>query len=217
MNLHSTLKSKKNLKNLEISVYIAFFIAIIMLFCIIFNYYIGVSKENMKNKYMNFSKDAILNIETKRLYMNFNGIDSDQVYYGINNKEGSLVNIKDIKMDNGRYTLLNVYTNNEDEIYDCTGKVSVVATSNLSKDDLKNIKVDISGNPVKNNNVTYTLDELEHKKVIDLEFNGISSTISESVLVEVYKKDKTKLDGKSVVEVHFNKVNGEKGFSCKSR
>lgn len=217
MSLHSTLKSKKNLKNLEISVYIAFFIVIIMLFCIIFNYYIGVSKENMKNKYMNFSKDAILNIETKRLYMNFNGIDSDQVYYGINNKEGSLVNIKDIKMDNGRYTLLNVYTNNEDEIYDCTGKVSVVATSNLSKDDLKNIKVDISGNPVKNNNVTYTLDELEHKKVIDLEFNGISSTISESVLVEVYKKDKTKLDGKSVVEVHFNKVNGEKGFSCKSR
>lgn len=217
MSLHSTLKSKKNLKNLEISVYIAFFIVIIMLFCIIFNYYIGVSKENMKNKYMSFSKDAILNIETKRLYMNFNGIDSDQVYYGINNKEGSLVNIKDIKMDNGRYTLLNVYTNNEDEIYDCTGKVSVVATSNLSKDDLKNIKVDISGNPVKNNNVTYTLDELEHKKVIDLEFNGISSTISESVLVEVYKKDKTKLDGKSVVEVHFNKVNGEKGFSCKSR
>lgn len=217
MNLHSTLKAKKNLRNLEISIYIMFFIVVVILFCVLFMHYAEISENNIKYKDKSFSKEAVLNVETKNLYMNFKHINDDKLYYGSSEKTGALVSRADIKLGKGRYTLATVTTNSEDKVYDCTAKFTIIANSNISDKTIKNIKLAITGDPIDGGSKIYSIDELKNRKTIEMNFTGISSTINQAVSIEAYKEDKTTVSDSTIVEIHLDKINGEKGFSCKSR
>lgn len=213
MNLHKTLKKKRNLRNLELGIYITLFVIIVILFLGLFFKLSDYQKLKVTDEIT--TEGATLTLKTKSLYMNFKNVDDTELYYGSNIKSGKLISSKEFDNNNGRYTMAIVSTKDDNEIYDCTAKFTIVANSNIDDINLKNIKVSLTGLPVSGGNETYTLDELINKKTIILNFKGVSSTISESVLIEVYKEDNVKIDSDKKVEIHINKVDDE--FSCTSR